>query len=220
MKAVFVAAVFLAVAAAVSAQTVGPAGKFYPSVTAAAEDNNLVAFAAALKDNDLSALVNNKNLSATIFAPSDEAFKALADSDDKAVQALLADSDKMAEVLKYHIVPGATLTGARIVKLIEDNKGKLSFKTSQGERINATLVDGSVNVNGVPVKAVDVQGGKVMIHTIADVLVPPSLVPKAKKGDDKAENKGEKKEEKATAGAAGVTASVLLALPLVAAALL
>lgn len=80
--------------------------------------------------------------------PGDEAFKALADSDDKAVQALLADSDKMAEVLKYHIVPGATLTGARIVKLIEDNKGKLSFKTSQGERINATLVDGSVNVNG------------------------------------------------------------------------
>lgn len=72
----------------------------------------------------------------------------------------------------------------------------------------------------MPVKAVDVQGGKVMIHTIADVLVPPSLVPKAKKGDDKAENKGEKKEEKATAGAAGVTASVLLALPLVAAALL
>jgi hypothetical protein len=59
-------------AAAVSAQTVGPAGKFYPSVTAAAEDNNLVAFAAALKDNDLSALVNNKNLSATIFAPSEQ----------------------------------------------------------------------------------------------------------------------------------------------------
>ncbi|GBF98714.1 hypothetical protein Rsub_11263 [Raphidocelis subcapitata] len=217
MRTVFVSAVLLAVAACAAAQTVGPAGKFYPTVTAAAEDNNLVAFAAALKDNDLSALVNNKNLSATIFAPSDEAFKALADSDDKAVQALLADADKMAEVLKYHVVPGATLTGARLVKLIEENKGKFSFKTSQGEKINATLVDGSVNINGVPVKAVDVQGGKVMIHTIADVLVPPSLVPKAKKADAKeGEAKAEKKSE---SGAAGVAASLLLALPVAVAAL-
>lgn len=77
------------------------------------------------------------------------------------MQALLNDKAKMVEVLKYHVVPGATLTGNRIVKMIDDASGKASYKTLQGEKMNATLVDGSVAVNGVPVEGVDVQGGKV-----------------------------------------------------------
>jgi hypothetical protein len=32
---------------------------------------------------------------------------------------------------------------------------------------------------GVPVEGVDSQGGKVLIHTIADVLIPPGLEPPA-----------------------------------------
>jgi len=128
----------------------------------------------------------------------------------------------MAKVLKYHVVPGAAVTGDRLVKLIEGNKGVFPFTTLAGEKLNATLVDGSVAINGVPVKAIDSQGGKVIIHTLGDVLVPPSMAPKpAKKAAAGAAAPAADGSVPApTDGAASVAASLMLALPLVAAALL
>jgi hypothetical protein len=62
-----------------------------------------------------------------------------------------------------------------------------------------------------------VQGGKVMIHSLGEVLVPPSMVPEGGLGP---------KQPKAplvpapASSASGVAATMALALPLLAAALL
>ena len=147
--------------------------------------------------------------------PADDAFKALADSKDKDVQAILADKAKMTSVLKYHVVPGAALNGARLVSMVNAAKGGVvPFTTLQGEKANVTLKDGSVAINGVPVKSVDMQGGKVIIHTIGEVLTPPTLAPKAAAGAAKAV------EAAAKSSAVSLVAGAALALPLLAAALL
>lgn len=197
--------------------------KFYKTPTEAAEANNLIAFAAAVKDNGLGPALNKPGLVATVFAPSDAAFKELADSTDPAVQKLLADKKAFADVLKYHVVPGATLTGNRVVKMVADApNGKVPFGTLQGEKLNATIIDGSLAANGVPIEGVDVQGGKVMIHTISHVLLPPSMMPPAA-SKEVAEGAGKADKGDAAAkasGAAGLAASLALALPVAVAALL
>lgn len=75
----------------------------------------------------------------------------------------------------------------------------------------------------VPVTGADVQGGKTMIHTISEVLIPPSLLaggaapaPVATK-DVPVETKG---APAVTNGAASVAAGLLLAVPAAIAALL
>ena len=58
------------------------------------------------------------------------------------------------------------------------------------------------------------QGGKVIIHTIGEVLTPPTLAPKAAAGAAKAV------EAAAKSSAVSLVAGAALALPLLAAALL
>ncbi len=65
------------------------------------------------------------------------------------MQAILADKPTLTKVLKYHVVPGAAITGARAAKMIAEKGGAFPYPTLlTGQRLNATMVNGSVAVNG------------------------------------------------------------------------
>ena len=101
----------------------------------------------------------------TVFAPNDAAFAKLPAG---TVEALLADKDKLAAVLTYHVIPGRVMA-ADVVKA---NGAKPA--TVNGAPLDIVVRDGKVYVNGAQVITADVTGSNGVIHVIDSVLLPPA----------------------------------------------
>jgi len=99
----------------------------------------------------------------TVFAPADSAFAKLPAG---TVEALLKNPEKLAAILKYHVVPGRVLSGDLKI-------GTTEAKTAQGGslRIERTR-DGKVTVNGAKVTAANVIAGNGVIHIVDTVILP------------------------------------------------
>lgn len=97
----------------------------------------------------------------TVFAPTDEAFKALPEG---TLDSLLADKEKLKAVLLYHVVPGK-VTAADVVKV-------KSAETAQGSSVKVKVDDETVMINGAKVVKADVMASNGVIHVIDKVLVP------------------------------------------------
>ena len=97
----------------------------------------------------------------TVFAPTDAAFaKIPADQ----LKALLADKDKLASVLTYHVVPGKVMS----TDVVELN----TAATVQGQSVDINVKDGKVFVDGALVSAVDIETSNGVIHVIDTVILP------------------------------------------------
>ncbi len=100
----------------------------------------------------------------TVFAPTDAAFEALPDG---ALDALLADTDALTDVLTYHVVAGE-VDAATVVGLSDAT-------ALNGDTISIEVVDGDVFLNGTTkVTVVDVMADNGIIHIIDAVLMPPT----------------------------------------------
>jgi uncharacterized surface protein with fasciclin (FAS1) repeats len=96
----------------------------------------------------------------TVFAPTDEAFAKLPPG---ALDALLADKQKLADVLKYHVVAGQVM--AKDVKT-----GAVA--TVEGRSLKVTASPAGVMVNDARVVRADVQASNGVIHVIDRVVLP------------------------------------------------
>lgn len=96
----------------------------------------------------------------TVFAPTDEAF---AKVPKDVLEGLLADKEKLAAVLKYHVVSGK-VKAADVVKL-------KSAKTLLGKSLTIET-SGGVKVNGAKVVKTDIECSNGVIHVIDTVLIP------------------------------------------------
>ncbi len=88
----------------------------------------------------------------TVFAPTDEAFAKLPEGK---LDELLADKEKLAAVLKYHVVPGK-MSAADVLQARE-------FKTAEGQTLSVQQLD---------VAKADIETKNGIIHVIDSVLVP------------------------------------------------
>lgn len=98
----------------------------------------------------------------TLFAPTDAAFARIPKAQ---LDALLADRDKLAAVLKNHLVQGK-VTSAEVAKLDRAT-------TVQGSALAIDASDG-VRVGDARVTQADVEASNGVIHVIDTVLLPPS----------------------------------------------
>jgi uncharacterized surface protein with fasciclin (FAS1) repeats len=96
----------------------------------------------------------------TVFAPTDEAFAKLPEG---TIEALLADKQKLAAVLTYHVVPGK-ITSGDVVRMN-------AATTVQGSTIAIDASDG-VHVNNAQVIQADIMASNGVIHVIDTVLIP------------------------------------------------
>ena len=96
----------------------------------------------------------------TVFAPTDEAFAKLPAG---TVEALLADTEKLAKILTYHVVPGK-VTAAQV------KPG--SVKTVQGQSLEVRTEGGAVMVDNARVIKADVMASNGVIHVIDTVVLP------------------------------------------------
>lgn len=95
----------------------------------------------------------------TVFAPTDEAFAKVPKAQ---LDALLADREKLAAVLTYHVVPGSVM--AKDVK-----PGKV--RTVQGSELTVSTTDG-VKVDAANVVKTDILADNGVIHVIDSVVLP------------------------------------------------
>lgn len=96
----------------------------------------------------------------TVFAPTDEAF---AKVPPEALQALLADKEKLTQVLTYHVVAGAVKAS--------DVGALKSVKTLQGGEL-AVDTSAGVKIGGATVVKADIEASNGVIHVIDTVLMP------------------------------------------------
>ena len=97
----------------------------------------------------------------TVFAPTDEAFAKLPEG---TVEAVIADPEKLRQILLYHVVPGKVMA-ADVVAL-------KSATTAQGSDVEIMLADGGVMINQANVTATDIETSNGVIHVIDTVILP------------------------------------------------
>lgn len=95
----------------------------------------------------------------TVFAPTDEAFAKLP---KEQLDALLADKEKLAAVLTYHVVPGKVMAK-------DVTAGKV--KSVQGSELTLSVGPG-VRVDEANVVQPDVVADNGVIHVIDSVVLP------------------------------------------------
>jgi uncharacterized surface protein with fasciclin (FAS1) repeats len=97
----------------------------------------------------------------TVFAPTDEAFAKLPAG---TVESLLANPDKLRQVLTYHVVAGK-VTAADVVKLSR-------AKTVQGQEAVIKVSGGRVKIDNANVVKTDIMTSNGVIHVIDSVILP------------------------------------------------
>ncbi|MFK7959421.1 MAG: fasciclin domain-containing protein [Phycisphaerales bacterium] len=99
----------------------------------------------------------------TIFAPTDDAFAKLPAG---TVESLLLpeNKDKLASVLKYHVVPGRVSAAAAV------KAG--SAETLLGETLVFGINDGRLTVDGVSIIDTDIDASNGVVHVVDRVILP------------------------------------------------
>jgi uncharacterized surface protein with fasciclin (FAS1) repeats len=99
----------------------------------------------------------------TVFAPTNEAFEALADG---TLEGLLADpAGDLTQILLYHVLPGRVMAA--------DISDGMEVETLQGSPVTFGVTgDGSTTINDANIIASDVEASNGVVHVIDQVLQP------------------------------------------------
>ena len=98
----------------------------------------------------------------TIFAPTNEAFEKLPEG---TVESLLKpeNKEKLAAILKYHVVAGKVMAADVTAGEVE---------TLNGKKATITVKDGKVMIDKATVVKTDIVGSNGVIHVIDSVILP------------------------------------------------
>lgn len=140
----------------------GGHGQKQDIVSVAAGNEAFSTLVAAVKAADLVSVLKSDG-PFTVFAPTNEAFKALPKG---TVENLLKPENKakLVAVLKHHVIPGDVRSSAIKGK-------KLTVKTVGGTSLKVNATKG-VRVGGAKVTQADLEASNGVIHVINKVLLP------------------------------------------------
>ncbi len=130
-------------------------------VAIAAGNKNFTTLVAAVKAAGLVEALNGDG-PFTIFAPTNEAFAKLPAG---TVESLLKpeNKDKLAAILKYHVVPG---------KVMAADVTTGEALTLQGSTLEIKVAKGAVTIDKAQVVTTDIVGSNGVIHVIDSVILP------------------------------------------------
>jgi uncharacterized surface protein with fasciclin (FAS1) repeats len=136
--------------------------------------DSLSTLVSALKSAELATTFTEDEGPYTVFAPTNSAFEKV----DKATLDGLMKSEnknKLATVLKYHVVEGE-ITASALSQMIKDGNGEASFSTMDGAELKA-MMDGEnivlqdENGNKATIIATDIEASNGMVHLIDGVVM-------------------------------------------------
>ncbi|MEW6983152.1 fasciclin domain-containing protein [Colwelliaceae bacterium 6471] len=133
-------------------------------VDAAVADGNFTTLVAALQATGLDATLADTSSTFTVFAPTDDAFALLG---QETIDALLADTDTLSDILTYHVIASEVNAAAAIAA------AGTTVDMVNGDAIGLSLDGDSLLVNTSTVTMTDIQTDNGIIHVIDAVLLPP-----------------------------------------------
>lgn len=134
-------------------------------VETAASDERFETLVAALQSTGLDAALTNEG-PFTVFAPTDDAFEALATALEVDVADLL-DLPELADVLLYHVANGR-LKAENVVEVER-------ITTLLGEDVKVNVTPEGVFINEAKIIIADIKAENGIIHVIDDVLIPEEM---------------------------------------------
>lgn len=146
-------------------------------IESTSDSDNHKILLAAVKAADLEDVLGQSG-PFTIFAPSDNAFSKFSKAELNSL--FLSDNKKtLKSLLTYHIVAG-NLTASKILRALCSGKGKASFTTVQGTKINASMQGTDIVLtdgfgNSARITAADSNQSNGVIHEIDSVILPSKI---------------------------------------------
>jgi uncharacterized surface protein with fasciclin (FAS1) repeats len=131
-----------------------------PTATTIANNPDLSTLSGLIAKAGLTSTLNGTG-SFTVFAPDNEAFKAVP---QKTLDELMANPAKLTEVLTFHVIP-AKVTSADVKTS--------SIKTVNGSNIGLSKAGNFVTVEDAVVKTADINTTNGVVHIVDRVLMPP-----------------------------------------------
>jgi len=133
-------------------------------VDVAVANGSFTTLVTALQATDLDEVLANTAGKFTVFAPTDAAFDALPDG---TLNALLADPDRLSDILLYHVVSGSEIDSAAATAAVGS-----TVTTANGDEIAVTSNGTDLLINAARVATPDVEASNGVIHVIDSVLIP------------------------------------------------
>jgi uncharacterized surface protein with fasciclin (FAS1) repeats len=143
--------------------TVGCAGMptAQPIATTIANNPDLSTLSGLISKAGLTSTLNGTG-SFTVFAPDNEAFKAVP---KKTLDELAADPAKLTQVLTFHVIP---------TKAMAADVKTGPVKTANGANIGLAKAGTFVTVEDAVVKTADINATNGVVHIVDRVLMPPA----------------------------------------------
>ena len=157
-----VATAILVAPAVATAQTTHKGKKMKDIVAVAADAGQFTTLIAAVKAAGLVETLQGEG-PFTVFAPTDDAFAKLPKG---ALDALLADKEKLTAILTYHVVPGKLYAGDVVAM------GGGSPATVNGAPVRIRVQSGTVYVDNAKVIKADIHASNGVIHVLDAVIIP------------------------------------------------
>lgn len=130
---------------------------------------NFTTLIAALEATGLDTVLADLEGSFTVFAPTDEAFSALGQD---TINALLADTDALSDILLYHVIAGnEILADAAIAVAAGENS---LVEMAKGKKTGLSLNGQNLFINLSQVTTANVLTDNGVIHVLDKVLLPPT----------------------------------------------
>jgi len=120
---------------------------------------NFTMFLKAIEETGLAPALTDSS-AVTILAPTDEAFAKM--SKDQ-LDAAMADKDRLAMILKNHIIEGQKLMADQI-------KSQTTLTTAAGQNLSVAIEEGETTIGGAKIVRSDVEATNGVIHVVDAVL--------------------------------------------------
>ncbi|WIA13144.1 hypothetical protein OEZ85_006738 [Tetradesmus obliquus] len=124
-----------------------------------------------VKRADLQAVIGDPNWEATIFCPTNRAFRAALLKLKIKITDLYTDKTALMNILSYHTVPGPALTAGQLKDGQQLTTVSQHTLTVHVDKVEGTSIAGASDTGKVV--AADIKAGKTVIHVIDEVLLPP-----------------------------------------------
>ena len=134
-------------------------------VDVALANGSFTTLIAALEATDLDATLSDMDSTFTVFAPTDDAFDLLGQT---TIDALLADTETLTDILTYHVITSEIDAAAAI------SSAGTSVEMANGDFVGLSMDGDNLLINAVTVTTTDVQADNGVIHVIDAVLIPPA----------------------------------------------
>jgi transforming growth factor-beta-induced protein len=134
-------------------------------VDAAISNGNFTTLVETLQATGLDSVLSDPNASFTVFAPTDNAFALLGQN---TIYGLLADTDRLSDILTYHVISGEVDAATAI------GLAGTTVTMVNGDSVGLSLSGDNLLVNTATVITTNIQTDNGIIHVIDAVLMPPA----------------------------------------------